>query len=77
MATSTRLMDIEIEAGGQRMAWRATSARARAWAAAHPSLTSDIPEGVECLTSDGDLLIELALAEGLKVGAGDVRVGLC
>jgi hypothetical protein len=53
------------------MAWLATSERGRLWVAAHPCLTSYIPEGVECLSSDGDLLIQLAIGDGLRVGAGD------
>lgn len=75
MRASSR--DIEIELAGQRMAWRAASERGRAWVDAHPDLTTEAPEGVECLTIACGPLIRLALTSGLAVRCGDVRVNLC
>lgn len=70
-------MDIEVEYGGHRMAWWATSEIGRIWADGHPALTQDAPEGVECLVEFGEALIRTALHDGLTVMAGDVEVTLC
>lgn len=69
--------DIQVELGGHRVAWWAASERGRAWADAHPSLTAEAPEGVECLATFCDPLIRGALMSGLVVMAGDVEVSLC
>jgi hypothetical protein len=69
--------DIQVELGGHRAAWWATSERSRQWVDAHPDLSSRAPEGVECMIRFCDPLIRQALADGLVVQAGDVEVSLC
>lgn len=66
--------DIQVELGGQRMAWRAVSDRGRQWAAQHPDLTTLAPEGVECRARFGEDLIDAAIEDGLTVMSGHIRL---
>lgn len=64
-------VDIEVQRGGFRAAWKATSIRGKQWAVAHRPLTTITAEFVEQLSEPVDELIDHALNDGLTVDPGD------
>lgn len=61
-------LDIEVNLGGFRAAWTASTERAKRWVKLHPSLVLEAPENIEQDSEAVNDLIHHAWSDGLMVG---------